>query len=121
MGRNLRITLITGGIILAVLMLVATLWTGFSGWQNSPGWGSWGGMMGPGMMGFGFGGLMMIPMVIFWGLVIWGIIWLVRGVGGCCVPSYSERTDSAMDILKKRYAQGEINKEEFDARKKDLV
>jgi len=30
-------------------------------------------------------------------------------------------TESALEILKKRYARGEINKEEFEAKKKDLV
>jgi putative membrane protein len=31
------------------------------------------------------------------------------------------RTDSALEILRQRYARGEINKEEFEARKKDLL
>jgi len=31
------------------------------------------------------------------------------------------RTDSALEILRQRYARGEINKEEFEAKKKDLV
>ena len=30
-------------------------------------------------------------------------------------------TESALEILKKRYARGEISKEEFEAKKKDLV
>ena len=80
-------------------------------------------MMGPWMMG-GFGGLMMIPMILFWGLIIWGIIWLVRGAGGCCSMSHSdhaEHHDSPMDILKSRYARGEINKQEFEDKKRDLV
>ena len=79
-------------------------------------------MMEPWGMG-GFGGLMMIPMIVFWGLVIWALVWLVRGAGGSGM-SHSENTghhDSAMDILKSRYARGEINKQEYEDKKKDLV
>lgn len=119
MDRNLRIALIIGGVVVAVLLLGSMVWAGFSGWQGT-GWGGWG-MMGPGMMGFGFGGLMMIPMIIFWGLVIWGIVWLVHGGGSWRGTDYPERTDSALEVLKKRYARGEINKEEFEARKRDLA
>ena len=77
--------------------------------------------MGPGMMGFGFGGLMIIPMILFWGLIIWGIVWLARGAWGYGASNYSEHTDSALDILKRRYVRSEINKEEFESRKKDLA
>lgn len=121
MDRNLRIALIIGGIVLAVLVIVPLVWGGLSGWQGGS-WGGWG-MMGPWMMG-GFGGLMMIPMILFWGFMVWGIVWLVRGAGGCCSMSHSdhlEHHDSAMDILKSRYARGEINKQEFEDKKKDLV
>ena len=52
-----------------------------------------------------------------WGLVIAGIVvgirWLVRAGG-------DSRTDPALDILRQRYARGEIEKEEFDARTRDL-
>ncbi len=64
---------------------------------------------------------MPILMIPFWGLIIWGIAVLVRGgalPGGAELP---RRTDSALEILKKRYAQGEIDKEEFEDKKKDLV
>jgi putative membrane protein len=119
MSKNGRTALIAGGIVLAILILVIGLWPGSNG-QQGGGWGGWGGMMGPGMMGFGFGGLMMIPMIIFWGLLIWGFVWLVRGAGGCCAPSPSDRADSALDVLKRRYAKGEIDKQEFEEKKKDL-
>lgn len=120
MDRNMRIALIVGGIILAVLVLVPLAWYGFSGWQGG-GWGGWG-MMGPWMMG-GVGGLGMIPMILFWGLIIWGIVWLARGSGGGGMShsDHAEHHDSAMDILKSRYARGEINKQEFEDKKRDLI
>jgi len=65
------------------------------------------------MMGFG-----MLFMALFWvALIVGGVLmvkWLM-GQGG------ASRGDSALEILKKRYARGEINKEEFDERKRDLL
>jgi putative membrane protein len=73
--------------------------------------------MGPSMMwGFGFG---WIFMVVFWVLVILGVIFLVRYLAG--TPKDSAQKETALDILKKRYARGEIDKEEFEQRKKDLL
>ena len=70
---------------------------------------------GNNMFGWGFGGIMM---VIFWFAVIWFIVWAVRGTYG----SDSEKTHSksALDILKERYAKGDIDKKEFEEKKKDL-
>ncbi|MFA6272903.1 MAG: SHOCT domain-containing protein [Candidatus Paceibacterota bacterium] len=62
------------------------------------------------------GGLMMI---LFWAAVIIFIVWLVREVGGRNHEKTS--SNSALEILKERYAKGEINKEEFEAKKKDIV
>ena len=68
-------------------------------------WGAW----GIGMMLF---------MLLFWGLVIvavvFGIRWLIS-------QGKESRPDSALEILRQRYARGEINKEEFEARKRDLL
>lgn len=67
------------------------------------------------MMGFGFfGGFMML---VFWVIVILLIVWTVKEVAG--KNSHSE-TNKALEILKERYAKGEINKEEFESKKKDL-
>ncbi|MGJ5619077.1 SHOCT domain-containing protein [Sulfitobacter sp. MF3-043] len=62
--------------------------------------------------GYGmFGGLMM---VVFWGLIIGLIVLAVRSFLG---RSDSPASQSAMDILKERYARGEIDDEEFERRK----
>ncbi|MDD5721505.1 MAG: SHOCT domain-containing protein [Candidatus Pacebacteria bacterium] len=74
-------------------------------------YGNWGGHI--------LGGLIMF---LFWIVVIAFIIWLIRGGKshfhhGC---GHMDRNKDAIDILKERYAKGEINKEEFETKKKDL-
>lgn len=68
-------------------------------------WGDFGGM---GIGGFGFG---WIFMVLFWAFVILGVVYLVKQLSGGSKTGVSRET--AEDILKKRYASGEITKEEY--------
>ena len=61
--------------------------------------------------------------MIFFGIaLIVGILFLFRGSWGSMGNSGPGdiRGDSPLDVLKKRYAKGEINKEEFEQKKKDL-
>ena len=67
--------------------------------------------------------------LVFWVLLIWLIVAIVRGAsghhhGGGCWGSGcwedKEKTDSAMDILRERYAKGEISKEEFEEKSQVL-
>ncbi|NGZ04282.1 MAG: electron transporter RnfE [Nitrospira sp. WS238] len=65
------------------------------------------------MMGFG-----LLSMVLFWAVLIFGGLFLARWLMG---QGFGHREDSALEILKKRYARGEINKQEFEERKRDLL
>ena len=61
--------------------------------------------------GMGFG---MIGMVLFWVLIIFGIVALVRRVSG------SSASKTAPDMLNERYARGDIDQQEFEERKRGL-
>jgi putative membrane protein len=90
----------------------------FAQWRGH-GWG-----MGPGMMGWGYGmgWFGMISMALFWIALIVGIVLLIRWLLGSARGRGSGHPaeDSPLEILKRRYARGEINKEEFEEKKKDL-
>jgi len=116
MDKNVKTVLIIGGVIVAILIVLPLVLGAVWGWQG----GGWG-MMGPWMTG-GFSWMWLMPIffILFWGLVIWGIVTLVRGRSGPRGSGSSE-ADSALEVLKKRYARGEINKEEYEEKKKDLA
>ncbi len=61
---------------------------------------------------------MMLMMLVFWGLVI---VALVLGIRWLITQGREPRADSPLDILKGRYARGEIDKEEYEAKKRDLL
>ena len=69
------------------------------------------------MWWWGWGLGMMAIMFLFWVLVIIGLIVGIRWLVGQRKVS---RSDPALEILRQRYARGEINKEEFELKKKDL-
>lgn len=81
------------------------------------------GATGP-LMPWRFGWMWFMPlmMVAFWGMVIWAVVALVRGLSQPSPPQTSlGQQDSAMDILKRRYAQGEIDRKEYEQKKRDLI
>ena len=69
-------------------------------------------------MGGGWGFFMMITsMVLFWGLIIVGVVLLGRFLS---TLSGTKPSQDGLEILKQRYAKGEIAKEEFEAMKRDI-
>ena len=66
---------------------------------------------GHGSFGGGF-------MWLFWIVIIVAFFMLVKGImaGG----SSSSQPESPMEILRKRYAAGEITKEQYESMRKDL-
>jgi putative membrane protein len=80
-------------------------------WGWHPMWGMWG--------AWGIG--MLLVMLTFWVLVIValvaGIRWLVHQGRE---QGRESRSDAALDILRQRHARGEINNDEFDAKRRDL-
>ena len=69
------------------------------------------------MMDYGFG---WISMILWWILIVMGIVLLVRWAAGRSETDSRNREKTALDVLKDRYAKGEIDKKEFEEKKKDL-
>ena len=74
-------------------------------------WGGFGGM--------GFGGFGWIFMILFWVLIIAGVVYLVKLI--VSGNSKGERKETAEDIVKRRYAGGEIDKKEYEEKLRDLI
>jgi putative membrane protein len=76
---------------------------------------------GPG----GWGIFMMLMMVLFWGLLVWGIVASVRHysnsrAGQLPGANPSASSSAALEALRLRYAKGEIDDEEFERRRANL-
>jgi len=87
-------------------------------WGNNQNW-----HMGPGMMGgWGMGWFGGIFMMIFWVLILVGLIflikWLIQSTNRAKLDAGNG--NRAMEILKERYARGEIEKIEFETMKLNL-
>jgi len=116
MDKNVKKALIIGGVVLALLIVLPLVFGLIWGWYT----GGWG-MMGPYMMG-GFGWMWLMPVfsIVLLGLIIWAIVASVRSLGESRGKD-SLKTSPALEVLKERYARGEISKEEYEEKKKDLA
>ncbi len=80
--------------------------------------------------GFGWGGMILggLMMLLFWGVIIALVVFAVRaltrsGSGQTTPPAGSpgETRDQALEILRERYARGEITKDEYTTMRQDLT
>ena len=71
------------------------------------------GMGGYGMMGFGMG-FGFVFMALFWGAIIWLAVSLINA------SQPGKKEEDPMEILKKRYASGEISKEQYEEMEKAI-
>jgi putative membrane protein len=63
-------------------------------------------------------------MLLFWGLVVVGIVSIVRWLlhsTGSRGHSDASTSSQAMNILKERFARGELTRDEFESMKKEIL
>lgn len=76
------------------------------------------------MMGMGFGLFGLLLILLAWGLLIALAVWLISALfPGTDKGSTSslDKSQSAGEILDRRYARGEINREQYEMMKQDLA
>jgi putative membrane protein len=78
-------------------------------------------MWGQGWWGPGFGLFHWLFMLLFWVLIIAGAFLVIRWLVDQASPAGTGVHDTALEILKKRYARGEITKDQYEAMKQDLI
>lgn len=61
-----------------------------------------------------------LGMILFWGLIIAAIVVGLRALWGGSVAPGQKQEKSALELLKERYARGEIERDEFEQKKRDL-
>ena len=91
-----------------------------------------GGMMGPGMMGaygapgaggwtWGLGmGLGWLAMLAFWGALIVGAVAFARWLGGAAASGGTPASETPLEILRRRFAAGEIDREQYEQTRQAL-
>ncbi len=118
MTKSIKITLVIGAVLIASLIIIPLAFGLSTGWEICQYEMEEHGMMGPWMItGFGGWWTMGIIWLVVIGLIVWLVVYLARGSG---TTSSTGGDVKALDILKTRYARGEIDKKEYEEKLKDL-
>jgi len=105
---------------ISVALIAAGIWFLYNHHANL-GFGNTHWMMPHHMLAGGYG--MGIVMILFWVAVVSAIILMVSGALSsrhAYHPSHHEPQDTPLDILKQRYARGEINRDQFESMRQEL-
>lgn len=80
-------------------------------------------MWGPYSGGWGWGTMIIggILMILFWVALIALVVWVVKLIIKPGQPQGSGTVQTPLDIVKNRYARGEITKDQFEQLKRDLM
>lgn len=116
----MRNTGLNMGVVILIVLLV--LFVGGMGMMGFGGFGMGPGMMNGGMMGGAFNPLGGVLSLLIGALLIGGIIFVAASLvrsNNVMTPIAPPR-ESPLDVLKMRYAKGEITKEQYDQMRKDL-
>lgn len=100
---------------ISAALVAGAIWFLFNHHRDMWATGAW--QMHPHGMMIGGGG-MGVLMILFWAVVIVALVLLISALFSGRRPS--SRTESALEILQKRYARGEIDKNRFEAMRRDL-
>lgn len=126
--RGRGILIVIGVIVLIVILLGALAGAGGMGYGmmglGGVGEGAVDYQLGPGRLAVGWWIILMgTMMLLFWGLVIGGLVWLIvwltrqaRATG----PEPGAGPGRALEILRERYARGEITREQYEQMRSDL-
>ncbi|MGZ4306667.1 MAG: SHOCT domain-containing protein [Solirubrobacteraceae bacterium] len=70
--------------------------------------------------GHGGAGWWIVAVVLFWGLLVGGILLLLRGSGHWSRRSRPSERESALEVLERRFAEGQVSVEEYQNRRRIL-
>lgn len=66
-------------------------------------------------LGWGWWLVMSVGMIVFWALIIYGVVWLARGASSSAPPAEPPTAgESPQRTLKRRLAAGDISVEEYE-------
>jgi putative membrane protein len=90
------------------------------GYGYGPGWGMMGGYGGYG--GYGFGLIHVVVWIVILIAIVALVVWLVRSLAGPGMQHHlPPRRSAGLEVLEERYARGEINRDEYLQKKKDIL